>query len=270
MVRPSLRGDRHPAAQRFDAIVRGAAFRSQIALHVDLEGDRALLASDVHSDRSTGRRALEHVQHAEVDGAGDLRRRGVTSAAIRAGTPARLAAARSSATSPPASSSGGKIPVGELLHLRQRPPRFALELVEERLRRRGIGVHRSRGDLEVGGEPHQILLHALVQRPLDAATFGIGGQRESCPRSSELLDLAAQPIEGCLRVGLLGLQRIPSCAWMPGSCPSSLGRRQAASTVSGRTAASRVSPGRHRRAGRNDLLASRSSTHRGMREGERR
>jgi hypothetical protein len=52
-----------------------------------------------------------------------------------------------------------------------------------------------------------------VQRPLDAATFGIGGQGESFPGSSELLDLAAQPFEGWLLVGLLGLQRMPSCTW---------------------------------------------------------
>ena len=76
VVRSSLRRDRHPAAQRFDAIVRGAAFRSQVALRDDLEGERALLASDAHRDRRAGRRALERVERAEVDGAGDLRRHG--------------------------------------------------------------------------------------------------------------------------------------------------------------------------------------------------
>jgi hypothetical protein len=55
-----------------------------------------------------------------------------------------------------------------------------------------------------------------VQSPLDVATFGIGDQRQSFPRGSELLDLAAQPIEGCLLVGLLDLQRMPFCAWIPG------------------------------------------------------
>jgi hypothetical protein len=35
-----------------------------------------------------------------------------------------------------------------------------------------------------------------VHGPLDPATFGIGDQRESFPRSSEFPDLAAQPIEG--------------------------------------------------------------------------
>jgi hypothetical protein len=29
-----------------------------------------------------------------------------------------------------------------------------------------------------------------VQRPLDAAAFGVGGQREPCSSSTELLDLA--------------------------------------------------------------------------------
>jgi hypothetical protein len=67
-----------------------------------------------------------------------------------------------------------------------------------------------------------------VQGPLDVATFGIGCQRESLPRSAELLDLSTQPIEGWLLVALLDLQRMTSCPWIPGSCPSSLGRRQAA------------------------------------------
>jgi hypothetical protein len=54
-----------------------------------------------------------------------------------------------------------------------------------------------------------------VQGSLDFATLGIGDQRESFPRGSELLDLAAQPIEGWLLVGLLGFQRMPSCARIP-------------------------------------------------------
>ena len=132
----------------------------------------------------------------------------------------------------------------------------------------GSESSRTRGDLEVGGEPDQILLHALVQGPLDAATFGIGGQREAFPRGSELLDLAAQPIEGWLLVGLLGLQRMPPAPGLPGSCPSSLGRRQAGSTVSDRRAASRRSPGLLRIAGGSDLLASanKASTHEGRRD----
>jgi hypothetical protein len=52
-----------------------------------------------------------------------------------------------------------------------------------------------------------------VQGPLDVAAFGIGDQREAFPRSPELLDLAAQPVDGRLLVGLLGLQRMSSCAW---------------------------------------------------------
>jgi len=55
-----------------------------------------------------------------------------------------------------------------------------------------------------------------VQCTLDAATFDIGGQRESFPRGSELLDLTTEPIERWLLVGLLGVQRMPSCAWIPG------------------------------------------------------
>ncbi len=198
-------------AQRLDAIVRSAALRSQVALRDDLERERALLASDAHHHRSAGRRALEHVERAEVDGTNDLRRQRDVHVD---GEPHRHAgAARRRAELRDQSArveQRREDPVGELLHLRQRPPHFALQLVEERLRRRGIGVERSRGDLEVGGEPHQILLHALVQRPLDAATFGIGGQREPRPGGSELLDLAAQPIEGWLLVGLLGLQRMLS------------------------------------------------------------
>ena len=48
----------------------------------------------------------------------------------------------------------------------------------------------------MGREPHEVLLHAFVQGPLSVAPFGIGGERESPPRGSELLDLAPQPIDG--------------------------------------------------------------------------
>jgi hypothetical protein len=50
-------------------------------------------------------------------------------------------------------------------------------------------------------------LHALVEGALDIATFGIGGQRESFPRGSEILDLAAQALMRRMLVGLLDLQR---------------------------------------------------------------
>ena len=191
-----------------------------------------------------------------IDGAGERRRHGDVHFDIELHRHAGPARRRAELGDQPARlEQRREDPVGELLHLRERPPRFALQLVEERLRRRGSSPP-NRGDLEVGGEPHQVLLHALVQRPLDASTFGIGGQRESSPRGSELLDLVAQPIEGWLFLGLLGLQRLLPVPGTPGSCPSSVGRRQAASTVTDRMAASRRSPGRHRRAGLNDLLAS--------------
>lgn len=89
------------------------------------------------------------------------------------------------------------------------------------LRRRGIGVQRTRHDLEVRGDPHQILLHALVEGVFDAPTLGISGKRESLPRGSQLLELAAQTIDGSLLLGLPGFQGNASCAWIPGSCPTS-------------------------------------------------
>ncbi len=103
-------GDRHPAAQRLDAIVRGAAFRSQVAVRDDLERERARLASDAHDHRRAVRRALEHVERAEVDGAGDLRRRRSRPRRRRSaparprGSPPRGAPRRAR----PTSSSGGK------------------------------------------------------------------------------------------------------------------------------------------------------------------
>ena len=189
----------------------------------------------------SGRRALERVQGAEIDGAGDLRRSGPVHVHVdprlHAGAGRRRAELRGQSAY---LEQRREDPVGELLQLPQRSPHFALHLVEERLRRRGIGFHGPRGDLEDGGEPDQILLHAAVQCPLDVATFGIADKRESSPRGSELLDLAAQPIEGWLLVGLIDLQRMPPAPGSSGSCPPSLGRRQAASTVSRRMAASRA------------------------------
>lgn len=193
--------------------------RSQVTLRHDLERESPFLTSDAYPHLSGGRRVLENVERGEVDGADDLRRAGRDHIDVDVDPHPHACAVRCRAELHDQSTrieQRREDAVGKLLHLRQRPPRFTLHLVEERLRRRGIGVHPSRGDLEVFREPHQILLHSPVQRSLDAATVGIGDQRESLPRSSELLDLAAQPIEGRLLVGLFDLQRMPSRAWVPG------------------------------------------------------
>ncbi len=199
MVRLRPLGDRHLAAQRFDTIVRGAAFRSQVAVRVDLERERVRLASDVHDHRRAVRRALEHVECAEVDGADDLRRRRHDRVGVDVDPRLRACAARRRTELRDESAhveQRREHPPCELLHLLQRPPRFALQLLEDPPRPRGIGIERTRRDLEAGGDPHQILQHAFVQGSFDPATFGIGDQRESLPRSSEFPDLAAQPLQG--------------------------------------------------------------------------
>ena len=44
-----------------------------------------------------------------------------------------------------------------------------------------------------------MLLHAVVELPLDPAAVGIGGQDEPLPRRAQLLDLEAQPVERLLQ-----------------------------------------------------------------------
>ena len=86
-------------------------------------------------------------------------------------------------------------PVRELRRLVQRLLHVAPHLVEERLRRGGIGVRQLARELQVDRERDQVLLRAVVEVALDPAAVGIGGQDEPLPGRAQLLDLEAQPVE---------------------------------------------------------------------------
>ena len=77
----------------------------------------------------------------------------------------------------------------------QRLQHVASDLREERLRRRGIGVHRAGRELQAGGEPDQLLLHVVVEGALDVPALGVVGHGQSPPRRAQLVDLAAQFVE---------------------------------------------------------------------------
>ena len=181
--------------------------RSPSAL--DLECELALLAPDAHLDRGAGRRVFERIQHAEIDGAGDLRRSGHLHVDIDPRLHTGAARRRPELRRQPACfEQRREDPAGELPRLRQRPPHLALQLVEERLRRRGFGVDRSRRDLEVDREPHQILLHAAragtarcrdVQRRRPArvvsARFGAPRSHGATHRGSPARRSARSPVD---------------------------------------------------------------------------
>ena len=92
----------------------GAVFRSKVAVRIDLERELAILAPDPHHDRGAGRRALERVQRAEIDGAGDLRWRGRVDVDLRlhAGAARRRAELRDQSA---CLEQRGEDPAGELL-----------------------------------------------------------------------------------------------------------------------------------------------------------
>jgi hypothetical protein len=56
-------------------------------------------------------------------------------------------------------------------------------------RRLGVGSDRPRGELELGGEPDQLLLEPVVQRPLDRTALGVGGEEQPRARCTQLRDL---------------------------------------------------------------------------------
>lgn len=78
-------------------------------------------------------------------------------------------------------------------------PDVAPDLVEERLRRGGIGVRQLPRELQVDRERDQLLLWPVVEVTLDLATVGIGSSDDSLSGRTELPDLEAQPVERLLR-----------------------------------------------------------------------
>ena len=121
-----------------------------------------------------------------------------------------------------------------LRQLRRRVDRVlhvSAHLLQERLGRRGIGVERGLRELKSHGERHQVLLHAAVELPLDAAAVGVGGADEPCPRRAQLGELRVQALD----VVVIGQRDLPS--WVGGSCPRSRARRQAEKPASAKKAA---------------------------------
>ncbi len=69
-------------------------------------------------------------------------------------------------------------PLRELHRLVQCLRHSAAHLVEERRRGAGIGAHEAARELKVDRERHQALLRTVVELSLDAASLGVGGDRE--------------------------------------------------------------------------------------------
>jgi len=88
--------------------------------------------------------------------------------------------------------------VGELPRLVQRLMHVAPHLVQERLRRGGIGIRQPARELQVCRECDQVLLRTVVEVALDPLTVGVGGQEEPLSGRAQLLDFEAQPVEGFL------------------------------------------------------------------------
>ena len=110
----------------------------------------ALVRPGADRDRRAARHGLEHVERAEVDGAGDLRRRRCVPVDGELRRHAGAARRRPQLRDQPARlEERREDPSGEFLDLRQRPPRFTLELVQERPRLGGIALQRARRDLQV-------------------------------------------------------------------------------------------------------------------------
>ena len=88
-----------------------------------------------------------------------------------------------------------------------RPAKLAPHLDEERLRRRGIVVDGPLRELQVRRKPDELLLHARVERTLDAPAFGVVGQHDASARRADVRDLEAQPFELRRLVVVFGIQR---------------------------------------------------------------
>ena len=196
--------------------------RSQVALRDDLERERALLTSDAHHRRSAGRRALQRVEHAEVDGAGDLGGTVTrTSTSIRTGTPSRLAAARSSG------------PARPRREAKEDPVASSCISVNAR---RASCCSSSRSALAAAGSDStdRAATSRLAASPPGPAARPRGGParcrdvRHRRPARVVSETLGAPRSRGATHRGLAARRsgRSPAMPWVPASCPSSLGRRR--------------------------------------------
>ena len=108
---------------------------------------------------------------------------------------------------------------GELAQLGGRLAELARRLLEQLLRRRGVGVELLAREPQVERQRDQPLLGAVVEVALEAAALVVGGLDDPRPRRAQLLDPGAQ-----LDVQALVLEReaaaAPTAAISSGSVSS--------------------------------------------------
>ena len=175
----------------------------EVAVHDDVERERSPIALCRDRHRRAGRDVLEQVAAAEVHRPRDLGRIGLVAGDLDPRRDVRIRRRRTQRRNQaPHLELRGIDPVRKRARLIDRVPDVAGHLREQLLRGRRVGVHRTRREFEVGGETHQLLLHAVVQRALEAAALGVGGQGESLARGTQVVGLDTQPIERSHFVGL--------------------------------------------------------------------
>ena len=141
-------------------------------------------------------RAFEHIETAEVHRSRDLRRVARTCGDLDAGRDADSYRRRAERRGEAARLESRRVdPVRKERRLVKCLLHVAPHLLEERLRRRGIGVRQLPRELQVYCEGDEVLLNALVQGALDPEAIGVGREDESLPGRADLRDLDAQPVE---------------------------------------------------------------------------
>ena len=73
-------------------------------------------------------------------------------------------------------------PLGEPRRVGDRLPDVTAHRREQLLRRRRVGVHRLRRELQVHPERDEVLLHDPVELTLDLTMLGVGGEHQTLPR----------------------------------------------------------------------------------------
>ena len=164
---------------------------------VDLEDDRSVLVSHGHGRSRPGARVLERLETAPVDRRRDLGRVPRSLATSRVAADAGAPGRRAQRCGEAARLEQRRVdPLRELRRLVQRLLHVARQLVEERFRRRGIGVRRARSaSWRLTASATRCCCTPLVQFALDHAAVGVGGKDESPPGCAQLRDLETQPVE---------------------------------------------------------------------------
>ena len=85
--------------------------------------------------------------------------------------------------------------LGEVARLSDRTVQVLRRLLEQGSRRRRVLTGHARGELEVGRERHQVLLHTLVQLPLESLSLDGVALGKSPARCAQVDHLGAKPVE---------------------------------------------------------------------------